>query len=154
MVTEYIIYALIGIVGVVVLFLLLRILLQIIFIKQCPRCDKTVSLAKSRICPRCGYDFNERRDPKFHTTVFFLLAAILGIGAFDVYSFQVKTNDYTLHNPYVSVTSITKEAQQEVATEMPTEAETGTEEALPETPPVETPPAEAPEGDAPATAAP
>lgn len=125
---QYIIYVLMGVVALFIVFLLLRVILQIIFIKTCPKCGKTVSLAKSKICSRCGYDFNERRDPKFHGTVAVLVLCILGLGFFDVYTFRTRTRSYDASNPYISVKSITKDAEQAEETEevISTEAVTET----------------------------
>ena len=140
--SEYILYALAGVIILLIVFLLLRLILQLVFIRQCPECGKTVSLAKTRECPRCGHDFKSQRDPKFHLTVTVLVAAVLGIGAFDVYSFKMKTEAYQANNPYVSVMSITREGEDESATEATGEtempAESGTE-GQPEQPEAQTP---------------
>ncbi len=152
--SEYILYALAGVIILLIVFLLLRLILQLVFIRQCPECGKTVSLAKTRECPRCGHDFKSQRDPKFHLTVTVLVAAVLGIGAFDVYSFKMKTEAYQANNPYVSVMSITREDEDESATEatgeteMPADTEMPTEggtEGQPEQQP-EQPEAQTPEG--------
>ncbi len=154
--SEYILYALAGVIILLIVFLLLRLILQLVFIRQCPECGKTVSLAKTRECPRCGHDFKSQRDPKFHLTVTVLVAAVLGIGAFDVYSFKMKTEAYQANNPYVSVMSITREDEDESATEATGEtempAESGTE-GQPEQPEAQTlegqpeqPEAQTPEG--------
>lgn len=123
--SEYILYLLMGIVILLIIFVLLRLILQLVFIRECPKCGRTVSLAKSKECPKCGYDFKEGRDPKFHATVALFVVAILGIGAFDVYSFKNKTEEYEAANPYMSVVNITKEAEEaaeeEAVTEMGTE---------------------------------
>ena len=77
-----------------------------------------------------------------------LVAAVLGIGAFDVYSFKMKTEAYQANNPYVSVMSITREDEDESATEatgeteMPADTEMPTEggtEGQPEQPEAQTP---------------
>lgn len=114
---EYILYALAGVLILLIVFLVLRLILQLVFIRQCPDCGRTVSLAKLKECPRCGHDFKSQSDPKFRLTVTLLAAAILGIGAFDLYSFQTKTKEYQARNPYMSVSNITREAQDEAATE-------------------------------------
>lgn len=130
---DYIIYILMGIIILLIVFLILRIVLQMVFIKQCPQCYKTVSLAKSKICPKCGYDFNANKDPKFRLTVTLMVLAILGIGAFDVYSFLQKTEAYEAINPYVNVGSITREDNEEImsteenVTEQPVTENSGTE---------------------------
>ena len=140
--SEYILYALAGVIILLIVFLLLRLILQLVFIRQCPECGKTESLEKTRECPRCGHDFKSQRDPKFHLTVTVLVAAVLGIGAFDVYSFKMKTEAYQANNPYVSVMSITREDEDESATEATGEtempAESGTE-GQPEQPEAQTP---------------
>lgn len=126
--SEYIIYVLMGIVILLIVFVLLRLILQLIFIRQCPKCGRTVSLAKSKECPKCGYDFKEGRDPKFRAAVMLLVVAIIGIGAFDVYSFKNKTEEYEAANPYTSVVNITKEAE-EAEEEAASSTEMGTEVA-------------------------
>ena len=141
-----------GIIGFFIAFLLLRIILQMIFIKQSPHCNKTVSLAKSHICPRCGYDFHANRDPKFRLTVTFFVIAILGIGAFDVYSFIQKSEAYEMANPYINVGSITRDDSEiistEEATEQPATEQQVTEQAVPEQPAAEQPEAEQPAAEA------
>lgn len=114
---EYILYALAGVLILLIVFLVLRLILQLVFIRQCPDCGRTVSLVKSKECPRCGHNFKSQSDPKFCLTVTLLTAAVLGIGAFDVYSFQTKTKEYQTRNPYMSVSNITREALDEAATE-------------------------------------
>ncbi|MCF2641988.1 MAG: zinc ribbon domain-containing protein [Roseburia sp.] len=149
---SYILYIIMGIIGFFIAFLVLRIILQMIFIKQCPQCNKTVSLAKSHICPRCGYDFHANRDPKFRLTVTFLVIAILGIGAFDVYSFIQKSEAYEMANPYINVGSITRDDSEitstEEATEQPATEQQVTEQAVPEQPAAEQPEAEQPAAEA------
>ena len=123
---EYMIYILMGIIILLVAFLMIRIVLQMIFIKRCPQCNRRVSLVESKVCPKCGYDFKANKDPKFRITVTLLILAILGIGAFDVYSFRQKSEAYQETNPYINVGSIAKEDNTE---EIPTE-EMGTEQTI------------------------
>ena len=141
--SEYVLYVLVGLIVLLIAFLLLRLILQLVFIRQCPDCGRTVSLIKTKECPRCGHDFRSQSDPKFRLTMVLFVAAILGIGAFDVYSFQAKTKAYQADNPYMSVSHITREALDEAETEEMQTEEVQTEEAgaiempLPEAAPVE-----------------
>ena len=77
--SEYVLYVLAGLIVLLIAFLLLRLILQLVFIRQCPDCGRTVSLIKTKECPRCGHDFRSQSDPKFRLTVVLFVAAILGM---------------------------------------------------------------------------
>ena len=46
--SEYVLYVLAGLIVLLIAFLLLRLILQLVFIRQCPDCGRTVSLIKTK----------------------------------------------------------------------------------------------------------
>ncbi len=111
-----------------IVFLTIRFVLQMAFLRECPNCGKTVSLAVKRECPKCGYVFLKNRHAKLNLTIALLIMAI-GLFVFlDIYLFRKQTSDYLAANPYLWKGEVVTSTE---STEMP--AETGVM-ALPEVP--------------------
>lgn len=103
-----------------IVFLTIRFVLQMAFLRECPNCGKTVSLAVKRECPKCGYVFLKNRHAKLNLTIALLIMAI-GLFVFlDIYLFRKQTSDYLAANPYLWKGEVVTSTE---STEMP--AETG-----------------------------
>lgn len=123
---QVLIYVLMGVIIFLILFLTIRFILQMVFIRECPNCGRSVSLAVGRECPGCGFVFLKNRQAKLNLAIVLL---ILGIGVFiylDVHSFRKETASYLASNPYlwrgetVASTEIGVE-QEELAGSLPEE---------------------------------
>lgn len=66
-------------------------------------------MVKTKMCPKCNYDFTQDSDPKHVWTVFFLIVAVIAVITADVYTFQNHMKEYNKNNPYENVESITTE---------------------------------------------
>lgn len=98
---QIIVYVLIGVVVFLILFLTIRFILQMIFLRDCPNCGHTVSLAVTRECPECGYVFLKNRQIKLNVAIV-VLALAVGVFVFlDVHFFREQTADYLAANPYL-----------------------------------------------------
>ena len=90
-----------GFVVFLICFLTVRFILQMVFLKDCPNCGKTVSIDKSRECPGCGYMFLKNRQMKLNAAIALLVIAVIGFCFLDVYYFRKETSQYYLSNPYL-----------------------------------------------------
>lgn len=103
-----------------IVFLTIRFVLQMAFLRECPNCGKTVSLAVKRECPKCGYVFLKNRHAKLNLTIALLIMAI-GLFVFlDIYLFRKQTSDYLAANPYLWKGEVVTSTE---STEMPAETE-------------------------------
>jgi len=116
------VYVIMAILALIILFLVIRLIAQMIFIRECPRCKKSVSLVKTKMCPKCNYDFAQDSDPKYIITVIVLFFVFAALTAFDVYSFRNHMKAYQTENPYASVSNISKEGSGQNGTQTKKEA--------------------------------
>ncbi len=98
---QTIVNILIIVVIALIVFLTIRFVLQMIFLRECPHCGKTVSLAEKRECPNCGYVFLKNRHAKLNLTIALLIMAIALFVFLDIHLFRKKTSDYLRANPYL-----------------------------------------------------
>ncbi len=90
-----------GVVVFLIFFLTIRFILQMVLLKDCPNCGKTISIAKSRECPGCGYMLLKNRQAKLNAAIALLVIAVIGFCFLDVYYFRKETNQYYMSNPYL-----------------------------------------------------
>ena len=125
-----------------IVFLTIRFALQMIFLRECPRCGKTVSLAVKRECPNCGYVFLKNRHAKLNLTIALLIMAIALFVFLDIHLFRKKTSDYLRANPYLWRGEVT--TSEEMTTETGELSEEAPQtDAVPEEVPEATPEMEA-----------
>lgn len=98
---QIIVYILIGVVIFFILFLTIRFILQMAFIRECPNCGRSISLAVTRECPDCGYVFLKNRHAKLNAAIAILVAAVAFFLYLDVHFFRSQTADYLAANPYL-----------------------------------------------------
>ena len=141
-----------------IVFLTIRFVLQMVFLKECPHCGKTVSLAVKRECPKCGYVFLKNRHAKLNLTIALLIMAIVLFVFLDIYLFRKKTSDYLAANPYlwrgevVSTEAVPVETEvlsEEMPAETPQPEAAPQADVIPEAAPAETPQPEAAPEEAP-----
>lgn len=90
-----------GLVIFLLVFLVIRFILQMVFLKDCPNCGKTISILKSRECPGCGYMLLKNRLWKFNTAIAILAVAVVSLTALNIYSFRKETKQFYNANPYL-----------------------------------------------------
>ena len=131
-----------------IVFLTIRFVLQMVFLKECPHCGKTVSLIVKRECPKCGYVFLKNRHAKLNLTIALLIMGIVLFVFLDIHLFRKKTADYLAANPYLwrSEAAASGEVSTEVSSEAVPEAAPAqmplpeaTPEAVPEIDPAQMP---------------
>lgn len=94
-------YLLMAVIIFLILFLIIRFVLQMIFLKECPNCGKLVSLAAGRTCPSCGFVFLKNKQAKLNLAIGILVALIALFVFLDVYDFRKQTDAFYRNNPYL-----------------------------------------------------
>ncbi len=127
-----------GIIIFLMVFLCVRMLLQIFFLKECPNCGRTVSLLQGRECSRCGYYFLRSPYTRVNTIIAALIAGIALMGYLDYQVFHQKTSAYVEANGYIQemeqvdsteTEQVTEEGQAETETMVSIETEIPAENA-------------------------
>ena len=128
---------------VLIVFLTIRFVLQMVFLKECPHCGRTVSLAAKRECPKCGYVFLKNRHAKLNLTIALLIMSIGLFLVLDIYFFRKQTSDFLTANPYLWKGEVV--TSEEAVTEgMPSETEVVSDIIPEEAPQPEATPEETP----------
>ncbi len=95
------IYILMILILCLIAFLTVRFILQMVLLKDCPNCGRTVSMAAGRQCPGCGYVFLKNRHAKLNAAIALLSIAVIGVVFLDIYYFHRETTRYLAANPYL-----------------------------------------------------
>ena len=107
-----VIYVCMGLIVFLMVFLILRFVLQMIFLKECPNCGRTVSLIRNKECKNCGYVFLKERYLKLSFVIFLLITAVIGMCYLNVKTFKQQTASYIANNPRIAAQIALKKAQE------------------------------------------